>query len=162
MTMSYVPEPSSQDLRLAIVLDAHEDRCRVVDSSGVSDVGYATAFPRPRKDRVAPGNLVAIAFDADGTALIVWRWFDAVVTDLRGGHVTLWEPFHGTIQAQPRDPDRGFVLGSRVYASAGLPGAGWWIAGPAVAEVADADVDDDHVVEFFTAHGLWSRISTEP
>src|SRR5208282_6584735 len=39
--------------------------------------------------------------------------------------------------------------------SAGLPGAGWWVAGAAVAVAEDADVELDEVERFCTEHGLW-------
>jgi hypothetical protein len=91
--------------------------------------------------------------------LIIWRWFDAVVISRTETAVTLWEPNHGTIVAQPRDPQRDYRPGSRAYASAGLPGAEWWVAGPAVDRAENADVELDEVDGFFTSHGLWDRLA---
>jgi hypothetical protein len=39
--------------------------------------------------------------------------------------------------------------------SAGLPGAEWWVAGPAVDIAENADVELDEVAAFLTLHGLW-------
>lgn len=40
--------------------------------------------------------------------------------------------------------------------SAGLPSGDWWVAGPAVAEAEDADVElDEEVERFCTGRGLW-------
>jgi hypothetical protein len=89
----------------------------------------------------------------------VWRWFDAVVVDQDGVTVTLWEPFHGTVTAQSRHRDRSYPRGSRACASAGLPGAEWWVAGPAVDKAEDADVELDEVDTFFASHGLRDTIS---
>ena len=121
-------------------------------------VSYAEPFPRPRAGRVAPGNLVAIAGEPSGSEVIVWRWFDAVVVDHADQIITLWEPNHGTVVAKPRDPQHVYRPGSRAYASAGLPGAEWWVAGPAVDRAESAAVDLDEVRDFFTGHGLWDRL----
>ena len=120
---------------------------------------YALPFPRPRAGRVAPGNLVGIAIESDGSEVILWRWFDAVVVDQAGLVITLWEPNHGTVVAQQRDPQYVHRPGSRAYLSAGLPGAEWWVAGPAVDRAESADVELDEVRDFFTSHGLWDRLT---
>ena len=73
--------------------------------------------------------------------------------------IMLWEPVHGAVLAQPRDPLRPYPTGSRGYASAGLPGAEWWVAGPAVSRAEDADVELDEVDAFLAAHGLWDLVS---
>jgi hypothetical protein len=103
---------------------------------------------------VAPGHLVAVANAADGSKAVVWRWFDAVVLDVEGSSVSLWEPVHGTVLAEPRDPQQTYRPGSRAYLSAGLPGAEWWVAGPAVDRAEDADVDLDEVEQFLTGLDL--------
>ena len=122
-------------------------------------VSYAEPFPRPRAGRVAPGNLVALAGEPGGSEVILWRWFDAVVVDQAGQVITLWEPNHGTVVAKPRDPHYLYRPGSRAYVSAGLPGADWWAAGPAVDRAENAAVDLDEVRDFFTGHGLWDRLT---
>jgi hypothetical protein len=141
-------------LRCAIVLSTTEDECTVVvadDRTAV--VAYAQAFPRPRAERVAPGHLVAIMSADDGAQSVVWRWFDAVVVGSASGSVSLWEPGHGIVQATPRDRRHDYRVGSRAYLSAGLPGAHWWVAGPAVDRAAEADVELDEVERFLTGLG---------
>lgn len=105
--------------------------------------------------------IVAIADDVDGTALIISRWFGAVVTDVGDGQGALWNRFTGRSWLGPAIPTVRFPVGSRAYASSGLSGAEWWVAGYAAVRAGDADVDADQVVEFFTAHGLWARPSTQ-
>jgi len=144
-------------LRTAIVLGNTEDACTVVADGDRTTVSYAVQFPSPRVERVAPGHLVVIA-SADGTEVVVWRWFDAVVVKVDRGVVNLWEPGHGFVLAQPRDPLRTYRPGSRAYLSAGLPGAEWWVAGPAVDRAEDADVDLDEVEQFLAGLGLWSTL----
>ena len=141
-------------LRPGIVLATDEETCTVASGGRVAGARYAAPFPRPRTERVAPGHLVALLAAADGTDVVVWRWFDAVVTGQGADGVTLWEPFHGNVTATPREPGRRYPAGSRAYASAGLPGADWWVAGPAVAVAQDADVDLAEVVAFFEELGL--------
>jgi hypothetical protein len=108
---------------------------------------------------VAPGNLVAIAAASNGSEVVIWRWFDAVVVDGTGAAVAMWEPNHGSVMARPRDPRRVYRPGSRAYLSAGLPGAEWWVAGPAVDRAEDSDVDFAEVEDFLTSHGLWDRLA---
>jgi len=115
--------------------------------------------PRPRAERVAPGHLTAIATAADGSEVIVWRWFDAVVLDEVGGSISLWEPAHGSVLAQPRDPQHLYRPGSRAYLSAGLPGADWWVAGPVVHRSEDADVELNEVQRFLTSNRLWDGLT---
>jgi len=117
------------------------------------------AFPTPRTERVAPGHLLAVATTADVSDVVVWRWFDAVVLEGVDGVIRLWEPAHGTVLAQPRDPKLIYRPGSRAYLSAGLPGAEWWVARPAVDSAEDADVELNEVQQFFTSAGLWERLT---
>jgi len=63
------------------------------------------------------------------------------------------------VLAQPRDPKLIYRPGSRAYLSAGLPGAEWWVAGPAVDSAEDADVELNEVQQFFTSAGLWERLT---
>jgi hypothetical protein len=143
----------------AIVLSTTELECTVVAQDQRRVVPYALLFPGPRTERVLPGHLVAIAAAPDGSDVVVWRWYDAVVIAEHAGHVRLWEPAHGEVLGQPRDPSRSHRAGSRAYLSAGLPGADWWVAGPAVVCAEDADVELDDVDSFFTSQDLWGRLT---
>ena len=144
-------------LRPALVLSTTEDLCTVHADGRRHEIPYVGPFPRPRVERVAPGHLVAIADLADASPIVVWRWFDAVVVDVVGAMVSLWEPGHGAVIATPRDPHHVHRPGSRAYLSAGLPGADWWVAGPSVDRAEDADVDLDQVEQFFADLGLWEN-----
>jgi hypothetical protein len=146
-------------LRKAIVLSAAEDACTVFTAGRRVVAPYAHLFPEPRAERVAPGHLVAVATAANGSGVVVWRWFDAVVLEAAGRSVSLWEPVHGLVLAEPRDPQRTYRPGTRAYLSAGLPGAQWWVAGPVVERAENADVDLDEVEQFFTELGLWASLT---
>jgi hypothetical protein len=142
-------------LRQGTVLRVREDGCEILVAGGTTAVGYATQFPTPRVERVSPGNLVAVATGPDGTEIVVWRWYDAVVLADDPDGVLLWEPAHGESRARRRVPDRHYRPGTRAYLSAGLPGADWWIAGPAVAHPEDADVELPEVAHLYTDNDLW-------
>ena len=73
--------------------------------------------------------------------------------------VRLWEPAHGEVVAQPRRRGQHRQPGTRAYLSAGLPGAEWWVAGPAVARAEDADVELDEVERFYTERSLWPGLA---
>jgi hypothetical protein len=152
--------PSGSQLRTAIVLSTTEQECTLVQDEQVRVVPYARPFPAPRVERVSPGHLVATVTASDGSDVVIWRWFDAVVlaSASDGGHVTLWEPGHGSVEARPREIDRFHRPGSRAYLSAGLPGADWWVAGPAVDRAESAEVDLEELQAFFTANELWDRL----
>lgn len=154
MTSASDRERLAGRLRRAIVLSTTEDACTVFAEERTRVVPYARAFPGPRTERVAPGHLVAIATAADGSDVVIWRWFDAVVLDGADGLSRLWEPAHGPVVARPRDPRHVYRPGSRAYLSSGLPGAEWWVAGPAVARAEDAEVELDEVQRFFASFGL--------
>ena len=139
----------------AIVLSTEEDACTVVTQDQRVVVPYAGFFPRPRLERVAPGHLVAVRAASDSTRVVVWRWFDAVIVEQVAGRVRLWEPNHGEVLAEVRDPQVARPPGSRAYLSAGLDGAEWWVAGPVVARPEDATVELREVHEFLSRHGLW-------
>ena len=154
MTTHTDTERPGAALQPAIVVHATEDACTVVVQGRTMVVPYAEFFPRPRAERVAPGHLVAITAEASEAAAVVWRWFDAVVVEQIAGLVKLWEPHHGQVLAQARVPARAPLPGSRVYLSSGLEGAEWWVAGPAVSQAEDADVELNNVQAFLHAHGL--------
>lgn len=151
--------PSTARLRPAIVVDATEDVCTLVADDRPRAVPFAHPFPRPRAERVLPGHLVAVVTTTDGAELVVWRWFDAVVLGEADDGIRLWEPAHGVVVALPREPRRLYRPGGRAYLSAGLPGADWWVAGPAVDTAQAADVELDEVATFLTRHDLWSRLA---
>jgi hypothetical protein len=153
MTPPMTPQTDAAPrLRTARVLRVEEDACEVW-SGGVVGVGFAPMFPSPRVERISPGHLVAVASDPNGTELVVWRWFDAVVLGTEeDGSVRLWEPAHGEVVAQARSSYAVQEPGSRAYASAGLPGAEWWVAG-------DADAAELHAVDsLYTDNGLWPAV----
>ncbi len=146
-----------QRLRCGIVLRVQEDACEILCDGKLTSVRYAIPFPSPRTERVSPGHLVAVATAPDGSHAVVWRWYDAVVLGEENGLIRLWEPAHGEVLArprriQPRQP------GTRAYASAGLPGAEWWVAGAAAATAEDAQVELDEVERFCTEHDLWNAL----
>jgi hypothetical protein len=145
--------PPDRPLRTAVVLEPTPDRCVVLAGGRRERVGYAPPFGA-RAAELRPGHLVALTGD-----LVVWRWFDAVVLDADEGRLRLWEPAHGEVSAQPRRPDRQHRPGTRAYLSAGLPGADWWVAGPADVAPEDADVELDEVAAFYARHGLWDAVS---
>lgn len=147
--------PETDRLRRALVVATTEDTCTLVAEGQQVVLPYAPFFPTPRAERVAPGHLVAVAGPVD---VVVWRWFDAVVLGQADSQVRLWEPGHGEVLAQPRDPHRVAAPGSRAYLSAGLPGSEWWVAGGAVARAEEADVELAEVEHFLTEHDLWTRL----
>ena len=156
-------DPANQDLvptRLScgIVVRAGEDACEIVRDPQICSVRYAKLFPLPRAERVSPGHLVALATAADGTEVVVWRWYDAVVLGAEAGLIRLWEPSHGEVLAQPRPAHQSPQPGTRAYLSAGLPGADWWVAG-AAASAEDADVELDEVEHLYTEHDLWNTLA---
>ena len=142
--------------RAAIVLRPTEQRCDVHFGGETAWVEYGIPFS-PRAKTLTPGHLVAVTDRSEATSLIIWRWYDAVVLEQSGDEIRLWEPSHGEVQARSRKAHHRYAVGTRAYASAGLPGADWWVEGPAAA-VEDADVAMDQVFEFYAAHGLWSRL----
>jgi hypothetical protein len=143
-------------LRRGIVLRVREGDCEVLADDGPATVGYATPFPTPHVERVSPGNVVALATGPGGTEVVVWRWYDAIVLADDPDAVTLWEPAHGESRARRRSPSRRYQPGSRAYLSAGLPGADWWVAGPAVSDPKAADVELTEVARLYAEHDLWT------
>ena len=143
-------------LHCGIVLRSEEDACQVLAGGEIVSIRYASQFPAPRRERVLPGHLVAIAEASDAAAIVVWRWYDAVVLGSDKGSVRLWEPAHGEVSAQRRRPQQRYGAGTRAYLSAGLPGAEWWVAGRAVGQAEDADVELDEVECLYTEHDMWN------
>jgi hypothetical protein len=150
--------PAHPPLTVGVVLRVTEEACEIRDGGTTRSVGYARMFPTPHVERVAPGNLVAVAPAADGTDVVVWRWYDAVVLGECEGEVLLWEPFHGEVTARPRPAYDAPPIGSRAWLSAGLPGADWWVGGRVCAEPAVA-VDLDEVVGLYNEHDLWGSLT---
>jgi hypothetical protein len=133
-----------------------ENTCEVWSRGEVSSVVLAPLFPSPRRERVSPGHLVAVATGPNGPDAVVWRWFDAVVLGTEGdGLVRLWEPAHGEVVAQARPSYERQDPGSRAYASAGLPGAEWWVADSAHGAPDTADVELDAVYALHADNNLW-------
>jgi hypothetical protein len=120
--------------------------------------GFARHFPTPRTQRVSPGHLVAVVTAPNGSDVVIWRWYDAVVLGEEGRLIRMWEPAHGEVLAQPRRPEQPRQPGTRAYLSAGLPGADWWLAGAVVASAEYADVELDEVELFYDAHDLWNEL----
>jgi hypothetical protein len=146
---------SIRRLRCGIVLRAEEDACQILAGGQVVSVRYASQFPEPRRERVLPGHLVAVAGAPGVSAVVVWRWYDAVVLGSDAGSVRLWEPAHGEVAAQRRRPQQHYDPGTRAYLSTGLPGAEWWVVGKAVDRAKDADVELDEVARLYTEHDMW-------
>jgi hypothetical protein len=59
---------------------------------------------------------------------------------------------------QPRPAYLSSRPGTRAYLSAGLPGAEWWVAGPAATAAESADVELDEVERLYTEHNLWDDL----
>lgn len=155
------PDDAVRRLSCGVVLRVREDACDVLHGEHVLTTRYAPTFPSPRSERVSPGHLVAMAPAVDGAAAVIWRWYDAVVIDEDQAGVRLWDPAHGEVVARPRGAYVAGRPGTRAWLSAGLPGADWWVAGPASATTTDADVDLDEVVDFYSDHGLWRTLLRE-
>ena len=137
------------------MLGVQEDVCKVLAGGKVVSVRYTPQFPAPRRERVSPGHLVAVAEAPGVSAVVVWRWYDAVVLGSETGFVRLWEPAHGEVAAQRRRPQQHYDPGTRAYLSAGLPGAEWWVAGKAVDQAEDAEVELDEVERLYAEHDMW-------
>jgi len=87
---------------------------------------------------------------------VVWRWYDAVILAHEdAGSVRLWEPAHGEVIAKPRTSYQRVEPGQRAYASAGLPGADWWVAGSVSVAPEGADVELDAVHALYDDDDLW-------
>ncbi|MCK9793477.1 hypothetical protein M1843_06945 [Isoptericola sp. 4D.3] len=156
MSADELPDTTPR-LRAGRVLRVRETACDVWCDGAVASVAFAPMFPSPRVERVSPGHLVAVATRVDGREVVVWRWYDAVVVGHESdGSVRLWEPAHGEIAATPRAGYRPQEPGARAYASAGLPGADWWVAEAVGSADAVPAVDLDEVGAFCSRHGLWS------
>ena len=163
MTAAMSDTPIRPRLRCGIVLRVEgEESCQVLFEDQTAEVPFAPPFPALRKQRVAPGHLVAVAEMPGDARAVVWRWFDAVVLGAEAGAVQLWEPLHGEVVAQPRSPRQLYAQGTRAYLSAGLPGADWWVAGQAVDRAEDADVELGEVERLYTEHAMWQSVFGAP
>jgi len=159
MTNTHSDDPATRRLSCGLVLRVREDDCDVLLGDGRPlTARFATRFPTPRTERVSPGHLVAMAVPGDGIETVVWRWYDAVVLGEEADQVRLWEPAHGEVLATPRSSYVPGRPGTRAYLSAGLPGADWWVAGPATGEPGDADVDLADVERLYDEHDLWDTL----
>lgn len=139
------------------MLRVDEDTCEVCADGEAVHVGFARVFPSPRVERVSPGHLVLTAVLDGAREVVVWRWYDAVVLRREDGHsVRLWEPSHGEVIARTRPTYRDALPGTRVFASAGLPGAEWWVACGADSRAAP-QVEVAEVVALYRNHDLWAR-----
>jgi hypothetical protein len=146
-------------LRTARVIRVDEHGCEVWSHGEVTSVRFASTFPSPRVERVSPGHLVAVATGPNGNEVVVWRWYDTVVLGTEeDGSVRLWEPAHGEVIAQARASYKQLEPGSRAYASAGLPGAAWWVADGANSAAQSADVELHDVDALYTENDLWSAV----
>jgi hypothetical protein len=150
---------ASHRLRTARVIRAGEQACEVWSNGEISPARFAPMFPSPRVERVSPGHLVAIATGQDGSDVVVWRWYDTVVLGAaHAGSVRLWEPAHGEVIARARAWYQEQDPGSRAYASAGLPGAEWWVATSVCGARQGAGVELDDVAALDTENGLWPAV----
>ena len=61
MTASTADAWIAPRLRCGIVLRSEEDACQVLAGGKTASVRYAPQFPAPRRERVLPGHLVAVA-----------------------------------------------------------------------------------------------------
>ena len=146
-------------LRTARVIRVDEHACEVWSHGEVGSARFAPMFPSPRVERVSPGHLVAIANRPDGADVVVWRWYDTVVLGTEeDGSVRLWEPAHGEVIARARASYKEQDPGSRAYASSGLPGAEWWVAGTACGAPHSADVELGDVDAMYTQNDLWLTV----
>jgi hypothetical protein len=159
MFNSTAHDPTVRVIRCAVVLRVREDACEVLRDGRLQTARFAAMFPSPRTERVQPGNLVAMTAGSDGVETVLWRWYDAVVLDEGSQGIRLWEPAHGEVLAQARPAYLPGRRGARAYLSAGLPGADWWVAGPAEPDARDADVELGEVDRLFTENGLWDSVA---
>ena len=83
-----VPSP----LRCGIVLRVQEATCEIFGEGQFRSIGYGTQFPSPRTERVSPGHQVAAATAPDGSEVVVWRWYDAVVLGEEAGLIRRGNP----------------------------------------------------------------------
>ncbi len=132
MSNSSNDQPSTP-LRLAIVLRVHEGTCDIASDDGPVTVRYVAQFPSPRTEPVSLGHLVIVAEAPDGTAVVVWRRYDAVALGEQNDPIKMWgtRPRRGVGPAKIHLHCTG--AGHARPPVAGLPGADWWVAGPVAA-----------------------------
>jgi hypothetical protein len=163
MTIAAGADASVPMLRTALVVRVEEYACELWLQGALGAARYAPQFPTPRVERVSPGHLVAVTTAPDGQNVVLWRWYDALVIghDV-AGDVRLWEPAHGEFTAQPRSSYARLSPGSRAYASAGLPGAEWWVTGAAATSPEAAVVELAAVAALYTENDLWASALAIP
>ncbi len=72
------------------------------------------------------------------------------------GTVLIWEPAHGEVVASARPHCPRLVPGCRAFASAGLPGARWWVADAVAARPETAAVELAEVAALYSDNDLWA------
>ena len=142
-------------IHCGIVLRTDEDACQVVTEGAVTSVRYAPRFPVPRRERVLPGHLVAIA-ERDGTAVVVWRWYNAVVLD---SDPELRPPLGASARRSHRQAT--LPAGAIRSRDSRLPVGGparrrLVVAGQAVDRPEHAGVELGEVDRLYTEHDLWN------
>ena len=147
---------AAPNVRSAVVLRVAETWCQVRIGEDLKRARFAPQFPAPRTQRVSPGHLVAIAQAPDHGEVVLWRWYDAVVIKHDDdGTVLIWEPAHGEVVASARPPCPRLLPGCRAFASAGLPGADWWVADAVPARPETAAVELGEVSALYSDNDLW-------
>src|SRR5215472_13533656 len=120
--------------------------------------GLRQCFPRRGSSGCLPAiwsrspraRTVPTSWCGGGTTQSCW----AVRTTVRFG---CGSP-HGEVTAQPRASYEMQDAGSRAYASAGLPGAEWWVADSASGHPHSAHVELDDVQALYTENDLWPAV----
>jgi hypothetical protein len=82
-------------------------------------------------------------------------WSQELLLDCRTRHASFRI---GEVIARPRAWCEEQDPGSRAYASAGLPGAEWWVADSACGAPHSANVELDDVYVMYTDNDLWSAV----
>ena len=128
-------------LRCGLVLRVEENACQILSEDQLVSVGYASQFPTPHKERVSPGHLVAVAEIPDGSAIVVWRWYDAVVLGEEAGSVRLWSRL--TAKSSPSAAGRSSAMRPRLAPTRprGCPVRSGGLPGRVVDRAEDADVE---------------------
>lgn len=149
-------QTAAPTLRPAVVVRVAETWCQVRIGEQLTRARFAPQFPAPRTQRVSPGHLVAVAQAPDRAEVVLWRWYDAVVIGHQdGGTVLIWEPAHGEVVASVRPHCPRLLPGSRAFASAGLPGAAWWVTDAVTGRPETAVVELAEVAALYSDNELW-------
>jgi len=144
------------NLRAAVVLRVAETWCQVRIGEQLKRARFAPQFTSPSSQRVSPGHLVALAEAPDHAEVVLWRWYDAVVIEHSdNGTVLVWEPAHGEVVGSARPHCPRLLPGCRAFASAGLPGAAWWVTDAVAARPETAVVELTEVAALYSDNDLW-------